>query len=127
MNSKAKQPIGKVTLETYKMGSPKETLDSGLRHKAQAGLLSKVQQYVVDAQAVMMTHETELCENCRIQLKKIGDKKSDFYTVFSDHKLKAQGRICPKCNNRHLLSIKSLFVTSINKWKNVEKSYEQFK
>ena len=60
-----------------------------------------------------MTNDSEFCEKCGTQLKKIGYKESNFHAVFSDHKLKVQRYLCLNCNNRYIRSVKSMFGTSI--------------
>lgn len=114
VNSKTNATIEQTIIEEYSIKQPKTILDLGLRHKNQIELLRKVQQYILDEQAVAISNNEEFCPNCGHKLKKIGYKKSNFHAVFSDHRLRVQRYICPKCNSRYIPSIKSMFGTSIH-------------
>lgn len=114
VNSKTNKTIEQTTIEEYSIKQPKTILDLGLRHQTQIELLRKVQQYILNEQAITITQPEENCPNCGHKLKKIGYKGSNFHAVFSDHTIKMQRYICPKCNSRHIPSIKSTFGTSIH-------------
>jgi len=79
VDAKTNDIIEKVTVEEYNIKESKAILDLGLRHKTPVELLRKVQQYILEAQAVAISNKVEFCTNFGHKLKKIGYKESNLF------------------------------------------------
>jgi len=79
--------VQRDTLEVYDVVSPESILDLGLRHTDQISLLQKIQDAILSEQVVYLNPDYTVCPNCHQTLKKNGYQSSDFFAVFSDHKL----------------------------------------
>lgn len=77
-------------------------------------MLKKIQQKILDEQALTIETDTDTCPQCGKSLRRNGYKKSVFHAVFSDHQLNIQRHHCPSCHYNSVPSIKSLFGTSIH-------------
>ncbi|MCP4764298.1 MAG: transposase family protein, partial [archaeon] len=111
---KTKDVVSRNTVEEREIKQPKKIIELGLLHEDQINLLKKIQQLILEEQSLTISCGEQHCPNCGFKLKKNGYKQSNFHAVFSDHKLKIQRYICPKCNSNHVPSIKSLFGTSMH-------------
>ena len=112
----SQEVVKRDTIKIYNILRPESILDLGLRHAEQISLLSKVQNTLLASQSVLIDPGTNVCPNCGQKLKKNGYKESDFYAVFSDHKLLVQKHRCshPECDWQSASTIKSLFGTNIH-------------
>lgn len=116
MAVESQKVVKRDTLEVYEVVSPKSVLDFGLRHTEQISLLQKIQDAILSEQTVYLNPDYTVCPKCHQKLKKNGHQNSDFYAIFSDHKLKLQKHLCknPDCRFHSTPSIKSLFGTNIH-------------
>ena len=113
----SQEVVKRDTIKTYDIQRPESILDLGLRHSEQISLLSKVQNTLLAEQSILIDPRTNnVCPNCGQKLKKNGDKESNFYAVFSDHKLLVQKYRCNRheCGWQSAATIKSLFGTNIH-------------
>lgn len=112
----SQEVVKRDTIKIYDIQRPESILDLGLRHAEQISLLSKVQNALLAEQTILIDPGTNVCPNCREKLKKNGQKESDFYAVFSDHKLPVQKHRCssPECGWQSSSTLPSLFGTNIH-------------
>jgi hypothetical protein len=112
IKSLATQEIKKITIEEGQVKTIKSLLDLGLRHEEQIRILKKIQDEIIALQSPQLATQLGHCIQCGGKMIKVGYNKSDFYAVFTDHKVKTQRQICSNCGWRNIPSIKSLFGSS---------------
>ena len=97
---KTQKVIQKETLELYDVMKPQSILDLGSRHTQQIELLQKIQEALIAEQTPYLNPDLTICPKCQQKLKKNGYQTSNFYAVFSDHKIKLQKHLCtnPECD-----------------------------
>ena len=88
---------------------PNSIVDLGLRQSEQIDLLRHVQHKLLDNQSVFLKDDFLVCPKCSGKLHKSGSVKSDFYAVFTDHKIAIGRKVCKSCNWTSTPSIRSLF------------------
>lgn len=104
----------RVVISTKNVIQPKSILDLGLRHSEQINLLQKLQQELLNEQLGVLYEPDDQCPQCGGALKKRGLSHSDFHSVFTDHKVATQRRVCQDCRWSSIPSIHSLFGTSLH-------------
>jgi len=110
----SQEVVKRDTIKIYDIQRPESILDLGLRHAEQISLLSKVQNALLAEQTILIDPGTNVCPNCRKEEKR--SEESDFYAVFSDHKLPVQKHRCssPECGWQSSSTLPSLFGTNIH-------------
>lgn len=103
-----------VTIMDRPIGVVKDLLSLGLRHEEQIEVLQKVQDQILKLQSPQICKSVQECPRCGKKLHKSGYKKSEFNSVFTDHKLDVQRKRCRHCNWHHTPSIRSEFGTSMH-------------
>ena len=78
--------IGKEIVATKSVVKPNTIMDLGFRHSEQIDLLRHIQQNLLDKQSSYFKEELTSCPKCDGKLYKSGYVKSDFHSVFTDHK-----------------------------------------
>ena len=73
------------TIITYEIKPPVSIVDLGLRHAEQISVLEKIQNVLLEEQAMLIDSGYDRCPNCGRKIKKNGDTHSQFHAVFSDH------------------------------------------
>lgn len=86
----------------------------GFNHSEQVELLSKIQDGLLSSQSELLFSERKPCPKCAGDMKKRGKGKSDFHSVFTDHKIPVQLFFCPSCSSTKVPSIHGLFGNSIH-------------
>lgn len=101
--------IGKEIVATKSVVKPNTIMDLGFRHSEQIDLLRHIQQNLLDKQSSYFKEELTSCPKCDGKLYKSGYVKSDFHSVFTDHKVTARRQICKLCKWTSIPSVRSLF------------------
>lgn len=101
--------IGKEIIMTKSVIKPNTIIDLGFRHSEQIDLIRHIQQKLLDKQSVHLQEDLASCPECGGKLYKSGYVKSDFHSVFTDHKIAAGRQICKLCKWTSIPSIRSLF------------------
>jgi len=101
--------IGKEIVMTKSVVKPNHIIDLGFRHSEQIDLLRQIEQHLLDKQSVHLKEEFFNCPKCSGKLYKSGYVKSDFHTVFTDHKVSTSRQVCKLCKWTSTPSIRSLF------------------
>ena len=112
IKSKDSDKIETVDISIGKINDPKTILDLGLRHEEQIQLLQNIQNAILDSQSLQLEEKLDQCPYCKGSLGYRGYNKSDFHSVFTDHKVKVRRQVCKGCNWKSIPSVKSLFGTS---------------
>lgn len=85
-------------------------MDLGFRHAEQIDLLQKIQQQLLNSQSFYLKGtDDNFCQKCGSKLYKSGYVKSDFHSIFTDHKVAVRRQICKSCKWTSIPSIRSLF------------------
>ena len=103
-----------IEIETQEINKVDSILDLGLRHEEQIKILKKIQDAILSLQTPQLSVSTDKCPKCGGKMQKKGFKESDFYSVFTDHKVKIQKRQCINCKWNSVPSVKSLLKTAIH-------------
>ncbi len=101
--------IGKEIVMTKSVVKPNSIIDLGLRHSEQIDLLRHIQQQLLNKQSIYLKDELTTCPKCAGKLYKSGSVKSDFHSVFTDHKVAASRQVCKLCKWTSTPSVRSLF------------------
>lgn len=101
--------IGKEIILTKSVIKPNTIIDLGLRHSEQIDLIRYIQQTLLDKQSIYLKEDLASCPDCGGKLYKSGYIKSDFHSVFTDHKIAAGRQICKLCKWTSTPSVRSLF------------------
>ena len=112
----SQEVVKRDTLKVYDVKAPESILDLGLRHEEQISLLEKVQNSILAAQSKLIAPGHDVCPKCGGMLNKRGYTKSNFHSVFTDHKVGIQKHQCrnPECNWHSAPTTTSVFGTSIH-------------
>jgi len=108
----AGEVIGKEIIMTKNIIKPVTIMDLGFRHSEQIDLLQHIQQQLLDKQSVYLKEDRHICPKCGDKLYKSGYVKSDFHSVFTDHKIATSRLICKLCKWTSIPSVRSLFGNS---------------
>jgi hypothetical protein len=113
---KSQEVVKRETITTYEITTPASIMDLGLRHAEQISLLEKMQNVLIEEQAVLIDLGYERCPNCGQKIKKNGYTQSQFHAVFSDHQVRLQKHRCshPDCRWQSFPTIPSVFGTNIH-------------
>ena len=101
--------VGKEIVMTKSVIKPNSMIDLGLRHSEQIDLLRHIQQQLLNKQSIYLKEELTTCPKCSGKLYKSGSVKSDFHSVFTDHKVAASRQVCKLCKWTSTPSVRSLF------------------
>ena len=101
--------VGKEIVMTKSVIKPNSIIDLGLRHSEQIDLLRHIQQQLLNKQSIYLKEELTTCPKCSGKLYKSGSVKSDFHSVFTDHKVAASRQVCKLCKWTSTPSVRSLF------------------
>ena len=101
--------ISKEIVMTKSIIKPDHIIDLGLRHSEQIDLLRHIQQKLLDKQSVFLKEHLSVCQKCSGKLYKSGTVKSDFHSVFTDHKVAISRQVCKLCKWTNTPSVRSLF------------------
>ncbi len=95
---------------------PTSIMDLGMRHAEQIELLCKAQDAILKSQFVNLDDGQDKCKECGSHLRKNGYIKSEFFSVFTDHKVPIQRKICANkiCGRTKRPTIYSLFGTTVH-------------
>jgi hypothetical protein len=104
--------IKKITIDKGEIKTVKTLLDLGLRHEEQIKILKNLQDEIIALQSSQLATKLDGCIKCGGVMARKGFNKSDFHSVFTDHKVKTQRQICNGCGWRNIPSVKALFGTS---------------
>ena len=104
--------IEKEIVMTKNIAKPEGIIDLGFRHSEQIDILRHVQQQLLNKQSVFLKEDLQNCPKCKDKLYKNGYVKSDFHSVFTDHKVAVIRQRCKSCNWTSIPSIRSLFGNS---------------
>jgi len=96
--------------------SPKTIMELGMSHREQIDLVENAQNTILKSQSKYLDDGVNNCQECGSKLQKNGHIKSEFFSVFTDHKVPVQRRVCSnsECGKRRVPSIYSLFGTTIH-------------
>lgn len=100
---------GKDIIMTKSVVKPNTIIDLGFRHSEQIDLIRHIQQKLLDKQSIYLKEDLDSCPKCGGKLYKSGYVKSDFHSVFTDHKIAAGRQICKLCKWTSIPSVRSLF------------------
>ena len=116
VSNKTEETISRKVVKEKQITAPKTILDLGMSHQEQIELLQEVQDSVLKSQSRYLDDGVESCQGCGSKLQKNGHIKSEFFSVFTDHKVPIQRRVCSnnECGKRRVPSIYSLFGTRIH-------------
>ena len=84
----SQEVVKRETIKTYEITTPASIMDLGLRHAEQISLLEKMQNVLIEEQAVLIDLGYERCPKCGQKIKKNGYTQSQFHAVFSDHQVR---------------------------------------
>lgn len=101
--------VGQEIIMTKSIVKPNTIIDLGIRHSEQIDLLRHIQQKILDKQTIYLKEDLSACPKCNGKLYKSGYVRSDFHSVFTDHKVAATRQICKLCKWTSIPSIRSLF------------------
>ena len=75
----------------------------GFNHQEQIDILKSCQADLLQAQSPYLKEDVNTCPKCGTRLKFSGTTKSEFHSVFSDHKVPTRRQKCcnKDCVNRH--------------------------
>ena len=104
--------IEKEIVMTKNIVKPEGIIDLGFRHSEQIDILRHVQQQLLNKQSVFLKDNLKNCPKCKGKLYKNGYIKSDFHSVFTDHKVAVSRQRCKSCNWTSTPSIRLLFGNS---------------
>jgi len=112
----SQEVVQRDTITTYEIKPPASIVDLGLRHAEQIALLEKIQNVLLEEQAILIDSGFDRCPNCGRKIKKNGYTHSQFHAVFSDHQLRVQKHRCshPACRWQSFPTIPSVFGTNIH-------------
>lgn len=116
VSNKTEEIITRNVVKEKQIECPKSILDLGMSHREQIDLLEGVQDSVLKSQSTYLDDGIELCQECGSKLQKNGHIKSEFFAIFTDHKVPVQRRVCSNndCGKRRVPSIYSIFGTRIH-------------
>ena len=90
--------------------APTSRMDFGINHSQQMGLITEVQNKILQLQTKQITYDQNSCPKCEDgKLTKFGSKSSWYYDIFSDHQVKIPRRRCNKCKHMDSPTVTSLF------------------
>lgn len=101
--------IRKEIIMTKSVTNPNYIIDLGFRHSEQIDLLRHIEQKLLDNQSVFLKDDISVCPKCSGKLYKSGTVKSDFHSVFTDHKIAISRQVCKLCKWTNTPSVRSLF------------------
>ena len=101
--------VSKEIIMTKNVTKPNYIIDLGFRHSEQIDLLRHVEQALLDNQSVFLKDDLSVCPKCSGKLYKSGYVKSDFHSVFTDHKIAISRQVCKLCKWTNTPSVRSLF------------------
>lgn len=93
---------------------PESIVDLGMRHSEQVAVLQKIQDQILKLQSDNLQEEVAACPLCQSSLQRCGNTKSDFHSVFTDHKVAVRRLKCSRCKWKSVPSVKSLFGASMH-------------
>ena len=105
----AGEVISKDIVMTKNVTKPNHSIDLGFRHSEQIELLKHIEQQLLDQQSIFLKDDLSVCPKCSGKLYKSGYVKSDFHSVFTDHKVAISRQVCKLCKWTNTPSIRSLF------------------
>ncbi len=116
VSAKTDKVVERKTIKIIDIKKPETIFELGLRHADQIKLLQLIQDTLLDKQSIFFNEDITHCPQCGRKLAKHGFKKSDFHSVFTDHKIPVQRLSCcnKSCHWKSVPSVKSLFGTSIH-------------
>ncbi len=109
--------LSSETISTINIKDPSSIMELGLRHKEQIELLKIIQDKLLIEQSVFLKkNNNNKCPDCGSKIWGNGLKKSEFHSVFTDHRIDVQRQACSskKCKWSSVPSVKSLLGTSIH-------------
>lgn len=89
--------ISKEIIMTKSVTKPNNIIALGFRHSEQIDLLRHIEQKLLDNQSVFLKEDLSVCPKCSGKLYKSGTVKSDFHSVFTDHKIAISRQVCKLC------------------------------
>ena len=101
--------VDKEIVMTKSVVKPNHIIELGLRHSEQIDLLRQIEQQLLNKQSVYLREELHKCPKCSGKLYKSGYVKSDFHSVFTDHKVSTSRQVCKLCKWTSTPSVRSLF------------------
>ena len=107
--NEAGEILDKEVVMTKSIIKPNHIIELGLRHVEQIDLLRHIEQHLLDKQSAYLKEDLLSCPKCSSKLYKSGYVKSDFHSVFTDHKVSASRQVCKGCRWTSTPSIYSLF------------------
>ena len=75
-------------------------IDLGFRHQEQIDILQKVQDALLNQQSQFLEEKYDACPKCGNKITRRGFKKSEFHSVFTDHKVGTRKLHCTHCDFR---------------------------
>ena len=94
---------------TRNVTKPNHSIELGFRHSEQIELLRQIEQKLLNMQSIFLKDDLSACPKCSGKLYKSGYVKSDFHSVFTDHKVAISRQVCKVCKWTNTPSIRSLF------------------
>ncbi len=101
--------IDKDIVMTRSVTKPNHSIELGFRHSEQIELLRHIEQKLLNMQSIFLKDDLSACPKCSGKLYKSGYVKSDFHSVFTDHKVAISRQVCKLCKWTNTPSIRSLF------------------
>jgi anti-sigma28 factor (negative regulator of flagellin synthesis) len=109
----SKAIVARKIIKSINVKRPQSIDDIGFRHKDQIEILQKIQDELIKIQGNLIT-PPNVCPNCGRKVNKNGTYKSNFHSVFTDHKISLQCCICSSedCGWNDSPTILSMFGTT---------------
>jgi hypothetical protein len=90
IDNKTNQLISEHIIYEKKATAPARINDLGFSHQEQIAILYHSQEAILQAQEKLINAKNNTCPECGKKTKKSGQFKSDFHSVFTDHKISLQ-------------------------------------
>jgi len=107
--------VTQTVINTGEIKIPVDLFDIGFSHAEQMVLIQKTQDALLKEQFTTRTGTIKYCPHCvNIKLVRDGQNKSNYYDIFTDHKITFTRKHCPACNYEVNATMKTIFGSELS-------------
>ena len=107
--------VTQITLNTGEIKIPVDLFDIGFSHAEQIALIQKTQDTLLKEQFTTRNDTIKYCPHCdNVKLVREGQNKSNYYDIFTDHKITLTRKHCPTCNYEAEATMKTIFGSELS-------------
>ena len=114
-DSKNPSESTQTVLNTGEIKIPIDLFDIGFSHVEQITIIQKTQDALLKEQFTLRDNALKHCPDCdNVKLVREGQNKSNYYDIFTDHKITLTRRHCPTCSYEIDATIKTIFGSELS-------------